>query len=150
MSDDEIEATDPATRRGLIIMGVVIALVVLVSLFVGLISYVANRPKQSKPVVARVVDPAMQQKRQSFIAEAERLGVFAKVDNPGSQYSFVDVWVGPSFYTLTFDEKSTYIGVVSAYYFEGTGKSIAGVRIFDNYSGKQIGAYHEGTGLQLY
>jgi hypothetical protein len=152
MDNEEIKATDPATRRGLIIMGVVIALVVLVSLFVGLIFYVANHPKQSKPVVARTVDPAKREQHRAYLEELQQKGIFAKIDDQGGAHNFVDVWTGPRFYEATFEQKEIFVGSVWSYYFGDTDKRDgSGVRVFDNYSGKQIGEYSMWNGgLKLY
>lgn len=98
--------------------------------------------QKDRPVATQQVDSAKQEKRRIFIEEAKRLGVFSKVDDQGGAHSFVDVWVTPSFYRLDFQEKSTYVGVVWGYYFEGTEKQDGSeVRVFDNYTGKQIGSY---------
>jgi hypothetical protein len=152
MDNEEIKATDPATRRGLLIMGCVIFVLVLPFAFVVLVSYVANRPKQSKPVVARTVDPAKREQHRALIEELKQKGIFAKVDDQGGAHNFVDVWTGPRFYEATFEQKGVFVGTVWSYYFGDTDKRDASsVRVFDNYTGKQIGEYSMWNGgLKLY
>ncbi len=53
----------------------------------------------------------------------------------------------PSFYALDFDEKKAFVGVVHAYYYDGTG-SLDVVRLIDSRTGKTIGSFSD-LGLDL-
>lgn len=146
--DNEKPKVDTGMRTGLLIMGGALVLVFLVAV-IGFI-IVASRPRQSKP--ARVVDPAKREQHRAYIEELQQKGIFAKVDDQGGAHSFVDVWTGPRFYEATFEQKEVFVGAVWSYYFADTDKRDASsVRVFDNYSGKQIGEYSMWNGgLKLY
>jgi hypothetical protein len=59
------------------------------------------------------------------------------------------VWVRPAFYALDFDQKQDVIGVVYAFYFDGSNISDL-VRIYDSKSGREIGSYSTvNPGLRL-
>ena len=80
---------------------------------------------------------SMQIKRKEMIDQFIFNGIFSKVAMPGS---LPRVWVTYKFHGLTFEEKKTAIGVVYAYYFDGTDK-VNGVRIFDSATNNEIGNY---------
>lgn len=81
----------------------------------------------------------LQAKRLDFISEAIRLGIFYKVEKPGK---YAQVWVSPKFYGLTYDDKSTVVNVVWAYYLSRDSESNL-VMLADGLTGKEIGKYGE-------
>ncbi|MBN8959329.1 MAG: hypothetical protein J0H17_22685 [Rhizobiales bacterium] len=87
-----------------------------------------------------------QKKRKALMKKLMNLGIFLKVEVPGS---LPRLYVRPKFYALDIDTKSSFVSVVYAYYFDGTDES-ALVRIFDGQNGKEIGSYSiVGGGLKL-
>lgn len=139
-------------------MGCLRGMVTLVAVVfvVGIIgAVVSNRPAtqsaQSQPApVARVAtldkSEAMQADRKSFIEKLIGQGVFQKIEVPGN---LPRLWVRSAFYALDFDMKQKFVGVVYAYYFDGSNDTDT-VRIFDSRTGKEVGSYaNVQGGLQL-
>jgi hypothetical protein len=89
----------------------------------------------------------MQEKRKGFIQKLIKNGIFQKVETPGS---LPHLWVKPAFYALSYDDKSSFVSVVYAYYVT-IDKSYNLVILYDHRSGKKIGVYGEKYGgLKLY
>jgi len=84
----------------------------------------------------------MQNKRKGFIQKLINNGVFEKVEVPGS---LPHLWVKPAFYGLSFDDKSTFVNVVYAYY-TTMNSSYNLVVLYDSRSGKKVGVYGETYG----
>ena len=90
----------------------------------------------------------LQAKREDFISELFRKGIFDSIEMPGN---VPRLWIAPAFYLLDFKTKSSFVEIVYAYYFDKPDKNksrIWGdtVRIIDNYTGKDIGSYSLGQG----
>lgn len=119
--------------------GITAVVIILVLIIAAVISNLAT--KQEPPAAATPPPPAvdieLQQKRLSAINELTTVGVFYKVDKPGT---FAHVWVTPLFYALDYDKKQVAISVVYAYYITEDPKSEC-VLLFDSRTGKQVGKY---------
>lgn len=102
-----------------------------------------GRRQQKAPTIDK--SPAMQSERRKAIDEMIEKRVFTKVERPG-QLPYV--YVGRNFYTITVDSKRTILGVVYAYYYDGS-ENTGLIRIFDGMSGKQIGTFSTELGLDL-
>ncbi len=91
-----------------------------------------------KPAPSPTVDksPAMQEGRSKLLQKLINAGVFMKTGVPGS---LPRVWVARGFYGLTFDQKQSFVGVVYAYYLDGSDKYDS-VRVYDGYTNKEIGS----------
>ena len=88
----------------------------------------------------------MQKQRKAFIEKLMEKNIFQKVEEPGT---IPNVWVRPAFYALDFDTKQKFIGVVYAYYFDGSNITDS-VRLIDSLSGKEVGDYSTvNPGLKL-
>lgn len=100
-----------------------------------------------RPVKVATVDKSasMQQQRASLIQKLIVGKVFTKTGIPGTTPR---VWVGAAFPLLEFDQKQTFVGVVYAYYFDGSDPADT-VRVFDGYTDKPIGRFTT-SGLELY
>jgi len=81
--------------------------------------------------------PETQAKRMELINKLITQGIFQKVEKPGS---LPHVWVAPSFYSLNFDDKESFVSVVYAYYFAADPKVDLAV-LYDSKTGKQVGVY---------
>lgn len=90
---------------------------------------------------------AMQATRTKLISDLMNNGVFRKVEFNGTA---ARVTIGPSFNRVDFDTKQSFISVVYAQYFDGTGIADF-VRVIDNMTGKEIGMYSAAQGgLKMY
>ena len=69
-------------------------------------------------------------------------GIFTKVEMPGN---LPRAWVGRGFYAADFQQKSNLVGVIYAYYFDGSNLGDS-VRLFDSMSGKEIGNFNPHLG----
>ena len=108
--------------------------------------------EKPKPRVDR--SPAKQQGRWAAIQKFIEKGVFTKVGVPGS---LPRVHVGPLFYMANFDDKQFFLGVVYAYYFDGSSdldapasfqNLDAGAEVAERHP-MQVGADPAGVGLEL-
>ena len=88
---------------------------------------------------------ATQEQRKQLIDELRTKGIFEKVDMPGSR---PHIWVGPAFYALEYDAESSFTRVVWSYYF-GPNDTYAGVTLYDNYTGKEVGTFDLVSGLKM-
>jgi len=84
-------------------------------------------------------EEAKQPTRWELIQKLIRAGVFIKVEQPAE---FPHVYVGATFYNLTFDEKEQFINVIWAYY-KTKNPAADLVVLKDGYTGKEIGKYAE-------
>lgn len=89
----------------------------------------------------------LQEKRLTLINRLIREGIFDRIEMPGT---LPHLWVGPTFTNLDFKTKSSFVEVVYAYYFDKPDRKqieIWGdsVRIYDMYTGKEIGSYGLGN-----
>lgn len=115
------------------------------------------KPEQPKIVAkSKAADPvrpansnqysgSLQAKRWAMMEKLIREGVFQKIEIPGM---YAHVWVQPGFYGLTFDQKSSFIGVVYAYYYTNN-DAMDIVILKDGLTGKRIGNYMAPLGLDL-
>ena len=81
----------------------------------------------------------MQSDRNAFIQKLINMGVFQKVEVPGT---LPHLWVKPAFYMLDFDTKSKFVNVVYAYYITQNTKYDI-VVLYDSQTGKEVGKYAE-------
>lgn len=65
-----------------------------------------------RPAVRGGTDHASQAKRMDTIRELTRLGVFHRLDH---QRTVPRLYVGPTWYTVPFEQKQSFAGLVSAY-----------------------------------
>ena len=75
-----------------------------------------------------------------MMAKLVKEGAFTKIEDRGE--GLVRVWTGPAFDGLQFQTKQSFVGVVYAYYFDGSSFSDA-VILHDGRSGKRIGEMTE-------
>lgn len=80
--------------------------------------------------------------RWAFIQDLLSKGIFLKVEMPRD---VPYVWVGPRFYSLSFEQKKDFLGVVCAHYIQENPK-ITIMRIRDNLSGKDVGRFDRSDG----
>ena len=90
--------------------------------------------------------PEMQAKREQMIEDLKQMRIIQKIDMPGS---LPHVWVAPAFYALQYDQKSTFISVVAAY-FVAKNPSLDPTVLYDGQTGKKVGLFSVRTGLKLY
>ena len=128
--------------------------------FVGLMGVIAifvmignyqDKPAGSKsaPQQYAKIDKsaAMQIKREKLISNMLDMHIFSKVDMDGIA---ARVTVGREFHRVDFEMKQTFIGIVYAQKFDGTGIADF-VRVLDNMTGKEIGMYSAAQGgLKMY
>ena len=86
----------------------------------------------------------LQPGRKQLIRKLISLGIFSKVEMPGS---LPHVWVTPTFRRLDFDDKQKFLNVVYAYYLTENRRSNI-VVLKDSRTGKRIGTYSQ-YGLDL-
>ena len=82
-------------------------------------------------------DPATQARRKKLIDDLVGQGIFYKVAIPGEMPR---VYVGNAFYNLPYADKNSFISVVFSYYYSQS-KDMDWVFVYDNFSGKEVGAY---------
>ncbi len=70
------------------------------------------------------------------MAKLSDQGAFQKIENRGG--GLVRVWTGPNFDSLRIDTKQAFVGVVYAYYFDGS-NSRDFIVLHDGRTGKEIG-----------
>lgn len=95
----------------------------------------------AKPALADKSE-AMQAKRWALIEELVEAGAFGNVE---SSNGVARAWVTPLFQQLDYATKQSYIGVIYAYYFDGSSSSNF-VRVIDNQTGKTIGSFNPLSG----
>ena len=86
----------------------------------------------------------LQPGRKQLIQKLISLGIFSKVEMPGS---LPHVWITPTFRRLDFDDKQKFLNVVYAYYLTENRRSNI-VVLKDSRTGKRIGTYSQ-SGLDL-
>ena len=85
--------------------------------------------------------------RKEFIDKLIQKGFFKKIEKP---FSVPRVSVAPKFYTLDYKDKNQFIGIVYAYYFDGSKESDM-VILIDNLSDKEVGIYTKSySGLKMF
>lgn len=129
------------------VIGVVVA---IQAIAYGSASYKAalapEEPSAPPPRVATLdKSEAKQAERHKLIQQLITQGIFSKVEQPSS---LPHVYVRRAFYELDIDTKKSFLGVVYAYYFDGSDPSSALVRIFDARTGKQVGTFSQ-LGLRI-
>ena len=92
------------------------------------------------------VDPKLQADRKAVIEKMIARGIFTKVE-PG--VSVPKCWAGSQFYAATFEEKSSFVGVVYAYYFPDGGSLGDLVQVKDTMTGKPIATFTRVGGLEM-
>ena len=98
-------------------------------------------------LVATTALADMQDKRKAFIQKLINNGIFQKVEVRGS---LPHLWVKPAFYALSYDDKSSFVNVVYAYYIT-MDSNYNLVVLYDSRSGKKVGVYGETYGgLKMY
>lgn len=91
-------------------------------------------------------DDGKQGQRREFLQGAIAKGIFTKIEKP---FSRPYVWVDAIFMMLSYDQKSTFISVVYAYYFDGSSVSDS-VILKNHFTGKEVGTYNRRwMGLKL-
>ena len=88
------------------------------------------------------VSADVQDDRKGFIQKLIGMNVFQKVEIPGS---LPHLWVKPSFNSLSFDEKNSFVNVVYSYYYT-LDSSYSIVVLYDSLSGKKIGTFSASYG----
>ena len=84
------------------------------------------------------VSADVQDDRKAFIQKLIGNNVFQKVEIPGS---LPHLWVKPSFYSLSFDTKNSFVNVVYSYYYTLDSR-YSMVVLYDSSSGKKIGSFN--------
>ena len=90
-------------------------------------------------------DPETQAKRKDLIDDLISQDIFKRIDTPGT---LPRIYVGDTFYNLSFEDKTQFASVVLAYYYSQS-KEIKIVLIYDNRNNKKVGSYNAVTGLDL-
>ena len=83
------------------------------------------------------VSTELQQQRYEFMNKLVDNGIIEKIEKPGK---YAHVWIMPTFYTLKFTDKESFINVVYAYYISENPKSDI-VILYDSITGKEVGNY---------
>jgi hypothetical protein len=104
---------------------------------------IPETPTAETPKLACDPGAPMQTRRQAIISGLQREKIVHKISTPGT---LPRVYVLPRFYTLTFDDKQNFMGVVYAWVFECKIGNL--LRIFDAQTNKSIGNIDE-TGLSF-
>lgn len=112
---------------------------------IGSIFSETGRTDAATSVAAIDKSEAAQTRRIALIRRLTDEGIFQKVETPGN---LPRVWVEPAFYALDFGDKQQFTEVVYAYFFDGSNSSDH-VRLFDRFTGKEIGGYTAQSGLSL-
>jgi hypothetical protein len=123
-------------------------LIVLLLFAGGAIIGILTGGQPPKPEPASLIldkSSEAQAKRLDLINRLIAEGVFQKIEVPGN---LPRLWVTPKFLAIDFDAKQSFVGVVYAYYFDGTDSGDS-VRIFDNITGKELGTFTS-RGLTLH
>ena len=71
--------------------------------------------------------------------------IFKRIDTPGT---LPRIYVGDTFYDLSFEDKTKFVGVVLAYFYSQS-KEINIILIYDNRNNKKVGSFDAVTGLDL-
>lgn len=100
-----------------------------------------GQPSRQATQGPSVEDRAKQPQRLDFINEAIRMKIFTKVN---FEETVPDIYVGPAFHLLDYDQKQSMVSVVYAYT-HVKDQSVNSVQIYDNMNGKEIGQYSFGT-----
>jgi len=110
---------------------------------------VAEKEPSAPPPVARPrIDksPSKQWERQQLLEKLVKLEAFQKYERVKNG---VVAWITPTFYTLDFDQKQNFVGVIYAYYYDGNNPADI-VLLVDNKNGKPIGEFTLPKGLEIY
>lgn len=93
------------------------------------------------------VSAETQARRRQLIADGQRLGLLGKVDVRGES---VHVWVKPLFYSQAFDDKRNLLSAIWLLHF-GQPRQLESrwLILRDELSGKRVGSYDPGLGLEL-
>ena len=103
-----------------------------------------TKPEPKKPTVDK--SEKMQKGRQELLGKLMGEKVFTKYE--AGTTGTARAYVAPRFYTLDFDQKQNFVGVVFAYYFDGAG-NFDMVRLIDSRTNKTVGSFTQETGLKL-
>lgn len=129
-------------------VGLVAILLVIGAIGAAMTSRPAPRDYVANPVqrAAATIDksPQLQAERQAFIQRLIQQGGIQKIETPGN---LPRAWVTRTFMSLDFDTKAKLIGVVYAFYFDGSNSSDV-VVLIDSVTGKRVGIYSD-LGLKL-
>jgi hypothetical protein len=98
---------------------------------------------QAKATLAQTDDK--QPGRLKLIQELIDKGAFKKIERVGS---VARIWVTPTFYTLDYDVKTKFSGLVYDYYSNETKGATNLVLLYDAKNGKQVGSFSK-RGLDL-
>ena len=90
-------------------------------------------------------DTETQAKRKDLIDDLISQGIFKRIGTPGS---IPRIYVGNTFYNLSFKDKEKFVGVVLAYGYSQS-KETTMVLIYDNKTNKKVGSYDAVNGLDL-
>ena len=139
------------SRKWVIVSAVVIGLGIGGLYSWRIIKQPIARPLPSVPTKYTVLSlnksMLIQSRRLEKIHKLIDRGVFAKVEMRGT---IPRVRVAEQFYALEFDQQQAFIGVVYAYYLDGSDK-FASVLLFDNVTGQEVGSYSIAQGgLKIY
>jgi hypothetical protein len=106
-----------------------------------------NPPSPTTPLQTIAIDKSekMQASRKKLMQEMiKERHFFTKIIRNGN--TMPRVWATPTFLSLTFDQKQSFLGVIYAYYLTGTVDD--SVAIIDTITGKEIGRF-SANGLRL-
>ena len=90
-------------------------------------------------------DPETQAKRKDLIDDLISQDIFKRIGIPGT---LPRIYVGDTFYNLSFKDKEKFVGVVLAYSYSQSKETIM-VLIYDNKNNKKVGSYNAVNGLVL-
>jgi hypothetical protein len=93
---------------------------------------------------AKATEAVKQEQRQELMQKLLDNHVFVKIEYGKGGKIYVD----HAFYALTFDEKQSAVNLVHTYE-KSADPTISRTTLFDGYSGKEIGAFREGFGLEM-
>lgn len=104
----------------------------------------SSAPKTaSSPTIDK--SPEMQAGREELIQDLQRRNVFGEIECRSAGATAI---VDSVFYSLDFEDKQKFVGVVYAFCFDGTRKYV-GVTLRDIRTNKEVGTFSRELGLEL-
>ena len=104
-----------------------------------------SQKSQTSPQPTIDKNPEKQKEREKLITDLQQRGVFGKIECRDSGATAV---AGNAFYSLDFDTKQSFVGVVYAYCFNGA-QSYVSISIKDIRTNKKIGTFTKEFGLKF-
>lgn len=108
----------------------------------------SSTPPAPQPAARPTIDksPALQASRQKLIEQMiNQQELFTKVERNGQ--TMPRAWATPKFMLLDFDSKQKFLGVIYAYYLDGS-DPLESLALINALNGKEIGRFRT-TGLDI-